>query len=108
MTDEAIAIARLEAQMGYLLQDWETVKVVLLARSGDLERMERFERDLNGLGEKYRAGAIKVTAIEDRLNAGDKRRSRDAGLVIGALAVLQAIWALAGEGIKHALFGGIP
>lgn len=64
MTDEAVAIARLEAQMSYLLQDWESVKVVLLERSGDVTKMGQFQRDLNGLGEKLRSGERRLQSID--------------------------------------------
>lgn len=84
--------------MDYLLQDWETVKGVLLERSGDVAKMGQFERDLNGLGSKVRA-------LDDRIDLVEKRRARDTGIAVGVLAALQAIWALAGEAIKSAIFG---
>lgn len=99
MTDEAVAIARLEARMDYLLQDWETVKGVLLERSGDVAKMGQFERDLNGLGDKVRA-------LEHRIDLVQRARAREIGIAVGILATLQVIWAIAGEPIKGAIFGG--
>lgn len=106
MTDEGRAIARLEAQMAYMIADWEAVKVVLMARSGDLERMDRFDHDLNGLGEKFRGGERRLNHLDQRIDLIEKKRARETGIAVGLLAALQALWTLGGDAIKHFLFGG--
>lgn len=86
---------------------WETIEPVIMARSGELERMRNFERDLNHLGEKHRKLASdvdqakveisgKFVAIETRFAARasdlEKRQDRAWWMVVGAFAVLQLLW----------------
>lgn len=71
-----------------------------------MERMHRFEHDLNGLGEKHRVAAIRMDTFEERLNENDRRLARWAGILTTLLAVLQAAWALFGDPVRAALLGG--
>ena len=105
MTDETRAIVRLEAQMQNLAERWEKIEPLLLARSGDLQRIERIEHDLNGLGDKYRSSSDRITAVEARQTEHDRRLAQWAGILTGVIAVLQAVWALFGESARAALFG---
>lgn len=105
MTDGTRVIARLEAQMQNLAERWEKIEPLLLARSGDLQRIERIEHDLNGLGDKYRSSSDRITAVEARQTEHDRRLAQWAGILTGVIAVLQAVWALFGESARAALFG---
>lgn len=106
MTDESRAIARIEAEVKNLSDRWERIEPMLLERSGNIERMHRFEHDLNGLGEKHRASTGRMDTFEERLNENDRRLARWAGMLTALLAVLQAGWALFGDPIRAALLGG--
>jgi len=106
VTDDARAIARIEAEIKNLSERWEKIEPLLLERSGNMQRMDRYEHDLNGLGEKYRLGNIRMDTFEDRLNENDRRLARWAGGLTAILAVLQAAWALFGDTISAALLGG--
>mgnify|MGYP000541162515 CR=1 FL=1 len=105
MTDEGRAIARLEAQMQNLAERWEKIEPLLLARSGDLQRIERIEQDLNGLGDKYRASSDRIAVVEERQREHDRRLAQWAGILTGVIAVLQAVWAIFGESARAVLFG---
>lgn len=105
MTDESRAIARIEAEVKNLSERWERIEPLLLERSGNMERMNRFEHDLNGLGEKHRHGTVRMDTFEERLNENDRRLARWAGSLTALLAILQAAWALFGDPIRQALLG---
>lgn len=106
MTDESRAIARIETEVKNLSERWERIEPLLLERSGNMERMNRFEHDLNGLGEKNRGASARMDTFEERLNENDRRLARWAGGLTTLLALLQAAWALFGDAIRAALLGG--
>lgn len=105
MTDESRAIARIETQIQNLSERWEKIEPLLLARSGDIQRIERIEHDLNGLGDKYRSSSDRIAAVEARQTEHDRRLAQWAGILTGVIAVLQAVWALFGESARAAIFG---
>jgi len=99
MTDEPGQLARIEANIAHISEQLAELRPLLLARSGDLERIKSLELDVNALGDKYRSTNVRVDAIEQKL-------SRWAAYLAGGLAVLQAFWALAGDAVKKYLTGG--
>lgn len=106
MTDHESSLARIEERLDHIAGQLDELRPLLLERSGDLRRMERFERDLNGLGEKHRTSTSRQDAFEGRLNENDRRLARWAGVLTTLLAVLQAGWALFGDSVRAALLGG--
>jgi len=78
---------------------WAKIEPVIMARSGELERMRNFERDLNHLGEKHRKLETEVGDVETRFAAKisnlEKRQDRAGWMLIGGFAVLQFLWMLA-------------
>lgn len=100
MSEDNGALARIEANISNLSFQIAELRPLLLARSGDLERIKGLEQDVNQLGEKYRNTNVRVDAIEQKL-------SRWAAYLAGGLAVLQAFWALAGDAVKRYLTGGV-
>lgn len=73
MNDESLAIARIETRVQALAERWEKIEPLLLARSGDLQRIERIEHDLNGLGDKYRSSSDRIAVVEERQRERDRR-----------------------------------
>jgi hypothetical protein len=77
----------------------DQVEPVLLARSGDLNTIAGIQRDLDSSHEKHREHARRIDRIE-------KRVDRTTWLVLGAWAVIQALWTVWGPAITRALRGG--
>jgi len=107
MLDET-TLARIESQLIALRgamdierlaqnERWQKIEPVILARSGELERMRTFERDLNHLGQKHRALDDRVDSVE----AGQRQmKAWIAGAVAAGVALGQGIlWVLTQIGL---------
>lgn len=130
MADE-VSLTRLESSLialrgsvddfrGEQDRRWMKIEPVIMARSGELERMRNFERDLNHLGEKHRKleGQVghhkieldgKFVAVETRFAARasdlEKRQDRAWWMVVGAFAVLQLLWLLLSPFLERVIGG---
>lgn len=99
MTEEAGQLARIEANIAHISEQLAELRPLLLARSGDVVRMQEIKTDLDGLGGKHRGLEARVAALENR-------GARDAGIVVGAFAVLQILWTLGREAFGLLFHGG--
>lgn len=99
MTEEAGQLARIEANIAHISEQLAELRPLLLARSGDVIQMQEFKADLDGLGGKFRG-------LEARVNAIENRGARDAGIAVGAFAVLQVLWTLGREAFALFFNGG--
>lgn len=99
MTEEAGQLARIEANIAHISEQLAELRPLLMERSGNAVRMQEIEADLDGLGGKFRGLEVRVTAIENR-------GARDAGIAVGAFAVLQVLWTLGREAFALFFNGG--
>ncbi|MEO8277997.1 MAG: hypothetical protein ABI639_17440 [Thermoanaerobaculia bacterium] len=97
-TEDARAIARMEVQLGTLVEWSKKVEPILLARSGDLEKMDRFKRDLDELGGKWRTTSARVEDLERRI-------AKATTMATTVVVILQVVWGLFGDAIRHYLLG---
>lgn len=92
MTDESGQLARIEANIAHISEQLAELRPLLLARSGDVTRMQVFKADLDGVG-------AKVRALESRVGVIENRGARDAGIAVGAFAVMQVLWTIGREAL---------